>query len=111
MSFKNDCNIIWKNNFDRRDVNGIFRPVFKRYIGVEDSSAYNNNLKILQDNIYKSKNKAIFFENSIPFNVDFNLIQYINKELPTMDLYHLSTQDITVFDNSDINKIFLESLE
>lgn len=111
MSLKNDCAIIWKKNFDRRDINNVFKPIFKRYIGVEEPPAYNNFLKTLQVNIDKNKDRTVFFENGIPFNVDFNLIQYINSELPRMDLNHLSTQDITVFDNLDINKMFLEALE
>lgn len=119
MSLKNDCNIIWKKNFDRKKISvnsttasqDVFIPIFKRYIGIEDSSSYNNSLKTLQVNIDKNKDRTVFFENSIPFNVDFNLIQYMNNELPKMNIAHLSTQDIIVFNDENINKMFLEALE
>lgn len=53
----------------------------------------------------------MLFENSIPMLGEMELIQYIYNELNTMDITNMQAQDIVLFDDENINRIFLESLD
>lgn len=111
MSLKNDVAFAWKNNYERKGIISNFVPIFKRYIGIEKPSEYNTILKAIDNKILENKNNTLFFENGIPFDVDFDLITYINNELLKMDVNNLASQDITLFENAQINNMFLESLQ
>ena len=50
----------------------------------------------------------MLFENSIPMLGEMELIQYIYNELNTMDITNMQAQDIVLFDDENINRIFLE---
>lgn len=100
---------IWKTNFERKGISESFKPIFVRYIGVENLNTYNNILKTIQ--IKSQENEAYIFDNEIPYKPDFNLIKYLKNELITMDLGNLENQDITLFQDSNFNKKFLKALQ
>jgi len=110
MSLKNACFNIWKNNYERKGINSSFKPLFVRYIGVENPNEYND---VLKTYVEKAKNcpYALFFNETIPMQAAFDIINYIGNELRTMDVYNLKTQDIVLFSTPQINRIFLESLD
>ena len=81
---------MFRKKIERSDSNYYFEPCFYRVIGVEDSHNYNNILKTLNDRIEEYKDITLLFENSIPM---------------------LGEQDIVLFDDENINRIFLESLD
>lgn len=102
---------IWHNNYERKnwDTNE-FKPIFKRYIGVKNPNTYNDLLATLDLKIKDNRNKIILFDGEIPLNANFELINSINNELNTMDVLNIGTQDIRVFENNEINKVFLSAL-
>lgn len=110
MSLKNSCFNIWKSNYDRQGINSNFKPIFTRFIGVENPNEYNNILKTLHK---KSSdcNYSVLFDGTIPMQAEFDIITYISSELKTMDVTSLKTQDIVLFQDPTWNKFFLESLD
>ena len=102
---------MFRKKIERSDSNYYFEPCFYRVIGVEDSHNYNNILKTLNDRIEEYKDITLLFENSIPMLGEMELIQYIYNELNTMDITNMQAQDIVLFDDENINRILLESLD
>lgn len=87
--------------FNKKDTN-----YFYRLIGVNES--YNDELKLFYE---KFNNKYLIFDNEIPISPDFNLIEYVYKELETMNVYNIKSQEITLFEDRNINNIFLDGLQ
>lgn len=111
MNLKSLCFNIWKSKYDRQGISSQYKPVFTRYIGVDDANEYPNIIKTLYE---KSNNcpYSIFFDRSIPMQAEFDLIIYVGNELKTMDITNLKSQDIVLFnDNEELNNVFLESLD
>lgn len=109
MSLKNACFNIWKSNYDRKGINSKFKPLFIRYIGVENLNEYNNILKTFSEKVNQSP-YSIFFDRNIPMQAEFDIINYVGQELKTMNINDLKNQDIVLFNDIEYNKIFLESL-
>ena len=84
---------------------------FYRFIGIKDKENYNNDLKLLKTKCMELDNKCLLFDNEIKLSPEMELIQYIYNELQTMDIHSIASQDITIFDNYQINNIFLQSLQ
>lgn len=110
MSLKNACFNIWKSNYDRKGINSKFKPLFIRYIGVENLNEYNDVLKTFSEKVNQSP-YSIFFDRNIPMQAEFDIINYVGQELKTMDIKNLKNQDIVLFNDNAYNKIFLESLD
>ena len=110
ISLKNACFNIWKSNYDRKGINAQFKPLFIRYIGVENLNEYNDILKTFVEKI-KSCSYAVYFDGSIPIQAEFDIINYVGRELQTMNVTNLKTQDITLFQNKQWNDMFLEALD
>ncbi|MGL4911880.1 MAG: YceG family protein, partial [Romboutsia sp.] len=87
------------------------KKYFYRFIGVKDKDTYNNELKLLQLKCSEIENKSIIFDREIPLSPEMELIQYIYNELQTMDINNIVNQDITIFDDYEINNKFLNSLQ
>lgn len=89
---------------------GNFKPIFSRYIGVEDKETYCDILKTLEVKFSENKDKTLIFDSQIEMAGEFELIEFINNELKHMDIYNMEAQDITIFNDLEINNIFLKSL-
>lgn len=89
---------------------GNFKPIFSRYIGVEDKETYCDILKTLEVKFSENKDKTLIFDSQIEMTGEFELIEFINNELRHMDIYNMEAQDITIFNDPEINNIFLKSL-
>ena len=87
------------------------KKYFYRFIGVKDKEEYNNELKLLQLKCSEIESKSVIFDNEIPLSPEMELIQYIYNELQTMDINNIANQDITIFDDHEINNKFLSSLQ
>lgn len=111
INLKNVALNIWKDKYDRKGIKTEYKPVFTRYIGVDNPNEYNDVLKT----IYERSNQcpySIMFDRSVPLKAEFEIITYVGQELKTMDVRNLKTQDIVLFDkNEELNKIFLEALD
>lgn len=111
IDLKNIISYMFKTIYEREDTYNKFNPYFYRFIGVNDSSKYNDYIKTIESKFIEEKDKCIIFDNSIPLSGEMELIQYIFNELQSMDVYKISTQDITIFDDFEVNLKFLTSLE
>ena len=103
-------NQLWKPNFERQGISEEFRPFFIAYIGVEDQKDYNNVLATLVDKAEQDEKHTIVFDNSIPFEVDFDFMNMIKSELGKIDLYHLKNEDLLMF-LGDYNQLFIRALQ
>lgn len=108
---KSTCFYIWRNKYERRISTVDFKPIFKRYIGVENKDEYNDILKTFSVKFEENKNLSLIFDGNIPMSGEFELINHINSELATMDIYDMEGQDITIFGDEVVNKIFLKALD
>lgn len=110
MTLKEILFNLWKPRYERQGIKSEFKPVFARYIGI-DATDYNDVLKTLVSKANNDTSHCIVFDRDIPMQVDFNLINSTKQDLSTMDVTHLSTQDITMFPDRDLNNVFLKALE
>ena len=108
---KSTCFYIWRNKYERRISTGDFKPIFKRYIGIENKDNYNDILKTFSVKFEENKKLSLLFDGSIPMSGEFELINHINKELATMDIYNMESQDIILFNDETVNKVFLKALD
>ena len=111
IDLKNITNYMFRTIYERESTYNKFKPYFYRFIGVEDSSKYNDFIKTIESKFIEEKDKCIIFDNSIPLSGEMELIQYIFNELSSMDVYKMTTQDITIFDDFELNFKFLTALE
>ena len=102
---------LWRRKSERKGIRPQFKPVFTSYIGVENQVKYNDVLATIHSKIQDNPRHTIFFDGEILLDADFNFINAIKNELANMDVTHLSKQDITLFENSDLNHIFLNAFE
>lgn len=113
MNLKTLCFNIWKDKYTRKGISQEYKPYFIRFVGIPESINSTQYASIVKT-LYEKSNSceySLFFDNEIPFQPDFNVIQYIGKELETMDVTNLKSQDIVLFEDSTLNSIFLNSLD
>ncbi len=103
---------IFRSKYNRRNIsNNKFKPVFYRFIGVDNTNNYNNVLKTLEKKFDENKEITIIFDNSLPLIAEMELIDYIYKEIGNMDVYNISKEEINILNNKEINESFLKALE
>lgn len=110
MNLKTLCFTIWESKYTRQGISSQYKPFYSRYIGVDNSSEYPNILKTL----YMKSEKcpySVFFDRSVPMQAEFDLITYLSRELKSMDVHNLKSQDIVLFNDEETNKTFLNSLD
>lgn len=110
-SLKKDCFAIWRTKYERQITGNGFKPLFNRYIGVDDKDSYNNILRTLYSKFEENKDKTIIFDGVVAMSGEFELIDYINRELITMNIYDMASQDIILFSDNEVNNIFLKALD
>lgn len=101
---------MFKDRFHRRNNNNEFTPYFYRYIGVNDVNNYDNILRTLVEKCNEHDELCIIFDNMLPLSGEMELIQYIYNELNTMNINNIANEDINIFDNAEINSVFLQAL-
>ena len=111
VNLKNITSYMFRTIYEREDSYRRFKPYFYRFIGVEDSSKYDDFIKTLESKCEEEKDKCIIFDGSIPLTGEMELIQYIFNELASMDVYSMASQDITIFNDFEINLKFLKALD
>lgn len=103
---------IYTSKYNRASIShGEFKNVFYRFIGVEDIKTYNNTLKDIEKRANANKDTTIVFDNSLPLLGEIELIEYIYKEIESMDVYNISKEEINILNNKEINNSFLNALE
>ncbi|MGG7097813.1 YceG family protein [Clostridium sardiniense] len=101
---------MFRSKYDRRN-NGEFRPYFYRFIGVEDTENYDNLLKTIEVKCDEISDRKLIFDNGIPLNGEMELIEYIYNELSSMNIYNMANEDIIIFNDSQVNNIFLKAMD
>ena len=110
INLKNITMYMFRTIYEREDTYNKFKPYFYRFIGVEDSSNYDNYIKTIQNKCLE-EDKCIIFDGYIPLSGEMELIQYIFNELAFMDVYKMSSQEITIFEEFEINLKFLKAAQ
>lgn len=110
ISFKNTCFSIWKTNTERKGIKTEFKPLFVRFIGVENQLEYNNILKTYLTKFEQNKHFCIYFDNEIPMEANFDLINNVKQELAQMNINDIEHQDIVLFSDLNMNNNFLKAL-
>lgn len=102
---------MFRKNYERENNFSNIEPYFYRYIGVKEPNKYNNVLKTLENKYLEHKECTLVFDNQLELKGEMELIQYIYNELNVMNVFNISKEDILIFDNLEINQIFLNALE
>lgn len=103
---------IFRNKYSRTNIeNGNFKNVFYRFIGVENIATYNNILKDIEKRCNENKDVTLIFDNNLPLLGEMELIEYIYKEIGTMDVYNISKEEINILNDKEVNYNFLKALE
>ncbi len=96
----------------RNLINSLFlkknKNYFYRLIGIENSETYNNDLKTIYE---KFKDNYLIFDGEIKLKAEIELIEYVYKELETIDIHSLKDYEIILFEDKNINNIFINSLQ
>lgn len=96
---------------DDHETQDESKPLFYRVIGINDEASYHNALKTLQVKYQEHLSLCLFFETEIPVQAELELIDYVYKELQQMAIDDLAHQDITLFDDQQVNHLFLNALD
>lgn len=110
IGLKNACFSIWKTEAERKGIKSEFKPIFTRFIGVENSNEYNDILKTYKIKFEQNKDTCVIFDNEIPLDANFDLINSVKNELAQMDINDIERQDIVLFPDNNINVKFLSAL-
>ena len=109
-SLRNICFQLWKPMYERKGIHSDFRPVFIRYIGVENTHQYDDVLKTLAINVDTHKNKTLCFDREIPLG-EGKIISYFSKQLEGLNIQQISVEDVALFDNETLlNQMYVEAL-
>lgn len=111
ITLKQITNLMFRKQFERDNGYTSSKPYFYRFLGVDDTSNYDNILKSLKVKCDEHKDKSIIFDGTIPIIGEMELIQYIYTELNSMDVSNIQSQEINILDDSEINFKFLKSLD
>ena len=66
VNLKNITSYMFRTIYERENSYRRFKPYFYRFIGVEDSSKYDDFIKTLESKCEEEKDKCIIFDGSIP---------------------------------------------
>ena len=102
---------LWRSITERKGIQATFAPVFTRYIGVENQSKYDSVLKTILVKAQEDSTHTIYFDGQIPMDADFDFINSIKNELASMEVSQIASQDITLFEDAELNHQFLIALE
>ena len=80
IGLNNITNYMFRTIYEREYTYNKFKPYFCRFIGVDDSSKYNDFIKTIESKFIEEKDKCIIFDNSIfSFIIDENIIEFIDR--------------------------------
>lgn len=111
MNLKQAMVACYQKRYERENLYQTCEPYFFRLIGVEQEAEYCDLLKTLEGYLSVHSKITVFFEGLIPVPADFALIEGVKQELLNMNVFQLSTQEITIFEQPERNQVFLNALE
>lgn len=98
VSLKNACFQIWNSKFERKGIQTEFKPLFIRYIGVENTEEYDDLLNTMVTKFEEHRDKAICFDREIPLG-DANVVAYFSEQLKSIDISRITVEDVALFDH------------
>lgn len=87
-----------------------FKPVFERYAGGLEESEYNDLMATLDRQIKKFPDQTILADGPLEFRPNLDILRQIKQELPGMDLDHITSKDLILFSDPDLNQLYLNAL-
>ena len=78
-SLKQTCFDIWNSNDIRKGVHTTFKPLFTRYIGIENNNEYNDILKTFEKKVEENSDISIFISSKFPID-DCSFQKFKNNE-------------------------------
>jgi len=110
ISLKNACFQIWNTKYERKGIQSEFKPIFTRYIGVENIEEYDDVLKTMVTKFEEHHDKAIFFDGEIPLG-DARIVSYFSEQLQSVDVSRITVEDVTLFDEKpELSQLYVDSL-
>lgn len=109
-SLKQICFQMWNPMYERKGIQSEFKPLFIRYIGVEIQEEYDDILKTLMTKCEEHQDKSLIFDTEISLG-DAKIVSYFSEQLKSVDINHLTLEDITLFDNKpELSSRYLTAL-
>lgn len=104
-TLREQCSFLKKPNIERRDyIRNEFKPQFISYLGnVEDIKDIIKTFKIIADD---NPEHWLFFNEEIPCDINFSLIEEIKNVIKSGNLNSLK-----ILENEENNEVFLKSLD
>lgn len=97
---------LWKPNSVRSRYSQ-FKPVFVRFEGVDDEREYNDICRT----IAQSKDQAtLIIDGNFQFQPRLDVLAQIKKEIPSVDLNHITRDFLVMFADPEVNTIYLNAL-
>ncbi len=97
---------LWKPNSVRSRYT-TFKPVFQRFLGVENEQEYNDLCKTIKDS---QDNSTLLIDGNFVFQPRLDVLAQVKKELPTLNLDHLTKDFLIMFANPELNEVYLRAL-
>lgn len=97
---------LWKPNSVRSRYE-TFKPVFERFVGVENEQEYNDLCKTIAES---KDNSTLVVDGNFVFQPRLDVLAQVKKELPTLNLDHLTKEFLIMFANPELNEIYLRAL-
>lgn len=111
MNLKQICFTLWKSKFERKGIQQTFCPMFERYIGIENTTDYDDILATINSKCEEFNSLTLLFDGSIPLG-DGKIVQYFSNQLNTVDFNNLKIEDVNIFpDNPEVTQVYYESLK
>ena len=111
MKLKELIYSLWEHDILRQGVNPEFKPIFSRYIGVENHVEYNTLLSTINKFVDENKSVTVLFDSQIEMSVDFDLLNQITIQIQNLSNDQLSKAELRMFADETINRKFLNALE
>ncbi len=97
---------LWKPNSVRSRY-APFKPVFQRFLGVEKEQEYNDLCKTITES---KDSSTLLIDGNFVFQPRLDVLAQVKKELPTLNLDHLTKESLIMFANPELNDVYLRAL-
>lgn len=97
---------LWKPNSVRSRY-GEFKPQFVEVIGADSEKEYDDLCKTIEQSAGKD---TILVDGGLRFVPKIEILKEIKKDLPHMDLSHITSNDLILFSDPQMNQVYLNAL-
>ncbi|WP_289219805.1 YceG family protein [Ileibacterium valens] len=97
---------LWKPNSVRSRYQ-TFKPIFARFEGVHNEQEFNDLCRTIEDS---KDDSTLIIDGGFQFAPKLDVLAQIKKEIPGVDLAHLTRDFLVMFANDQINEVYLRVL-